>query len=131
MTASIANSQVAGGLVPIDYTGQHGGLLAMAFAAGVTFATSILLLVAKFMWKTIGGVKDAEIASLKALMTMNEKRCEERDTQAQTRILQLETMLWMHGPQQLRADIQSVISEQHLEMRQVIENGQLGKGDRS
>lgn len=112
-----------------DFLGEHGGRLAMAFGAGWAACFALCTALGAFLWNILGKAKDDTIADLKATIASNEERCEARDTAQQTRILQLETMLWMHGPQALRAEIQAVVSEQHLEMRRAIESGALSRAE--
>jgi hypothetical protein len=99
----------------IDWMGAEGGRLWAAFAAGCVGTWTFLQ---GFFWRGIRKSYEARIALL-----------EEHNDQCHQRQTQLETMLWMHGPQQLRQQIQSVVSEQHVEMRRAIEAGQLVKGD--
>lgn len=110
-----------------DYLGELGGRLAMAFAAGWAACFALCSALGAFLWSILGKAKDESIAQLKATMAANELQCAERDNAQQTRILQLETMLWMHGPQALRSQIQAVVSEQHREMRRALESGAVAK----
>lgn len=104
----------------LDYTGEHGGQLAMAFAAGWGACMAACTALGAFLWKILGKAKDEQIASLLKTIEKNEDRCAETIDVLTTRVVQLETMLWMHGPQQLRAQMQAVVSEQHQEMRQAL-----------
>lgn len=104
----------------LDYTGQHGGLLAMAFAAGVTFATSVLLFVGRFIWKQF---LDKQVSDLRLTITKletelrsREDDCERRLSASAARISQLETILLLHGNQSVRAAVQAAISETRAEL---------------
>lgn len=89
----------------VDYTGQQGGLLAMAFAAGWSVATALWIGVGGFIWKMF---VEPRIRTL------------EGDIEAyKRRIDQLETVLLLHGPAQLRQAMQAAISETHLDIQDV------------
>lgn len=99
----------------IEWLGAEGGRLSAAFATGCVATWTFLQ---SFFWRGIRKSYEARIELL-----------EDHNEQCNQRQLQLETMLWMHGPQQLRQQMQAVVSEQHVEMRQAIEAGKIGKGD--
>jgi hypothetical protein len=96
----------------IDYTGAQGGMLAMAFAGGVTFATTILLAAGAFIWKVFG---ESRIKELQTAREQDNARCAAETKELRDRILQLETMLMLHGPQALRQAMQAVISEERVD----------------
>jgi hypothetical protein len=83
-----------GAALSIDYTGQHGGQLAMAF-----------------LWKVLGKAKDEQIASLTKTIEKNEERCAETVGALSDRVKQLETLLLLHGPGDLRQDLQRALAE--------------------
>lgn len=101
----------------MDLLGADGGRIAAAFASGWAACMALCTALGAFLWSQLGKAKDEQIASLKAQMEANEARCGETVAALSNRVVQLETMLWMHGPQQIRAQVQAVVSEQHLEMR--------------
>lgn len=107
----MAASQTGGGLVSSpDFLGIDGGRMALSFGAGCAAAWAFI---SKFVAAPTRKALDKRIQELEE----SHARCEER-------ALRLETMLWMHGPQQLRQDIQRVISEEHMEMRDRIVRGE-------
>ena len=87
---------------PIDYTGEHGGLLALAFGAGATLATSMLMLAAKWIWSKFG---EARIKELQAARAEDNARCEREVGQLRDRVVQLETLLTAYGPPPVRQAI--------------------------
>jgi len=93
-----------------DFFGADGGRMALAFGAGCAATWGFI---SKFVAAPTRKALDKRIEELE----QSHSRCEER-------ALRLETMLWMHGPQQLRQDIQRVISEEHMEMRARIVRGE-------
>lgn len=105
-----------GGGMHVDYAGQQGGLMAMAFAAGATFAAGALMAVAKFIYDNF---LKKRISELEATIAENNQRCKEENDRLQTRIMQLETMLQMHGPQPLRQAIQAALSETQAQVREI------------
>lgn len=102
---------MVGRMGDLDWMGAEGGRLAAGFAAGCVATWTFLN---GFFWR---GIRKSYEARIELLETHNEQ-CSQRQ-------LQLETMLWMHGPQQLRQQIQGVVSEQHVEMRRAIEAGRI------
>lgn len=83
--------------VEVDYTGQQGGLMAMAFAAGWAVATALWLAVGGTIWKMF----------LEPRIKMLEKTIEGQEA----RIAQLETILMLHPPQVQAQNTQAAISE--------------------
>ena len=100
-----------GAALSIDYTGQHGGQLAMAFAAGWSACTVICTGLGAFLWKVLGKAKDEQIASLTKTIEKNEERCAETVGALSDRVKQLETLLLLHGPGDLRQDLQRALAE--------------------
>ncbi|RIA37464.1 hypothetical protein DFR49_3349 [Hephaestia caeni] len=88
----------------LDYTGSQGGLLGMAFAAGWSIATAMWLGMGALIWRLFF---EPRIKELKG-----------QNDALQRRIEQLEVMLMLHGPQQLRQAMQAVTSEIHLDHRE-------------
>lgn len=111
----------------LDYTGAHGGQLAMAFAAGCVGAFGFCTMIGKILWDRLTGAnkevvtaKEDTIAELKKTIEKNEERCAETVAAQSHRIQQLETLLLVHGSGALRQDLQKVISERRVE--EVIDN---------
>lgn len=98
----------------IDYTGQHGGLLAMAFAAGCVAATTFWMIAGAWVWKVFF---DARIEELRKQLIEERIKCDRDIAAMHDQITQLQTMLMLHGPQALRNAMQAVVSEQHVEAR--------------
>ncbi|WP_157784791.1 hypothetical protein [Sphingobium xenophagum] len=99
----------------IDYTGAHGGELAMAFGAGWAACAALCAALGAFMWKILGKAKDEQIASLIKTIEKNEERCAETIDALSNRVQQLETLLLIHSSGPLRQDLQKAISEQRVE----------------
>lgn len=97
----------------LDYTGQHGGLLASAFAAGAVFATGILMAVGKFI---AAKFFDPRIAELQALLTAERADCERKIEKLEQQVSTLQTLLLLHGPAALRAQLQPIVSEIRADM---------------
>lgn len=108
----------------LDYTGQHGGLLAMAFAAGCVACFAFCSLVGKFMWGILGKAKDDEIARLKQVMAEDRQECRDMETRLTQRIQYLEGILLMVAPGHMRQQIQTALSEQRIETDRIKEAGQ-------
>jgi hypothetical protein len=98
--------QGAAVLGELDWLGAEGGRLAAAFGTGCVATWGFLQ---GFFWR---GIRKSYEARIEVLEKDNE-RCEERQ-------VRLETMLWMHGPSQLRQQLAGVISEVHLEVREAL-----------
>lgn len=95
----------------LDYTGAQGGQLAMAFAAGATFASSVLIAAGGFLWRFFF---DARIKELQAERAADQKKCDADLARVQQRVDQLETMLMMYGSPMLRQQLHAAIAEQAL-----------------
>ncbi len=102
-----------------DYTGQHGGLLAMAFAAGCVACFAFCSLVGKFMWSILGKAKDDEIVRLKQSIADDRQECRDMETRLVQRIQYLEGILLMVAPGHMRQQIQTALSEQRIEIDQM------------
>lgn len=96
----------------IDYTGAHGGQLAMAFAAGVTFSATILLAAGGFIWRVFG---DGRIKELKTQLSDERARCDDEIDVLRDRVKQLETLLIMHGPPLVRRGLQTALEERQAD----------------
>ena len=86
----------------VDYTGQQGGLMGMAFAAGWGVATALWVAIGGLIWKMFA---EPRIRQLEAEIDGHKQR-----------VNQLETVLLLHGPAQLRQAMQAAISENHVEI---------------
>lgn len=84
----------------IDWLGADGGKLAAAFGAGCVATWGFIQMI------LIGPLKK-QLAELKA-------DCKERDDRSAQRIGQLETLLLLHGPGQLRQQLQAALSEDRV-----------------
>lgn len=113
-------AQQGASALSLDYTGAHGGQLAMAFAAGCVSCTAFWGVLGRWLYAIIGKSKDDRIADLTATIKANEERCAETAAAQSMRIQQLETLLLVHGSGALRQDLQKVISERRVE--EVIDN---------
>jgi len=100
----------------MDFTGQFGGMIASAFIGAWATATAFWFGVGAIIWKLFFNPR------LKALedQLANERRdCERQISGMSDRIKQLETLLLLHGPQQLRQAMQAVASESHVEIAKI------------
>ena len=104
-----------GAALSIDYTGEHGGQLAMAFAAGCVAATAFWGLIGKFMWSILGKAKDDRIAELLAASKEDQGRCAAMETRLVQRIQQLEGFVLAMSSGDLRQQVQLAISEGRIE----------------
>ena len=101
----------------IDYTGEQGGIAAIAHMAGWAAATVFWAVIGMFMWKMLGAAKDDTIADLKKTIGKNEERCAETIDALSDRVKQLETLLLLHGPGDLRQDLQRALAEIDLRLQ--------------
>ena len=93
----------------LNLGGAHGGELASAFGAGCVAAWA-------FLRTIVTGSLRSRIKELEEAREEDADKCE-RDLERQAdRILQLEALLFAHGPQSLRNEIQAVFSEHHIEL---------------
>jgi flagellar capping protein FliD len=113
MTGAAIPGQGASAL-SLDYTGEQGGIAAMAHMAGWAAATLFWGIVGKFMWRMLGKAKDDTIAELKKTIEKNEERCAETIDAMQRQIDQLQMILFTHSSGPLRQDLQKAISEQRV-----------------
>ncbi|WP_145986184.1 hypothetical protein [Sphingobium sp. YG1] len=95
----------------IDYTGEHGGQLAMAFAAGCVACSAFWGVVGKYMWSILGKAKDDRIAELEALIVADRAQCAAMETRLVQRIQQLEGFVLAMSTGDLRQQVQLAISE--------------------
>jgi hypothetical protein len=100
----------------IDYTGSQGGLMGMAFAAGWALASALWVAVGGIIWRYF---IEPRIKQLEKDRETDQARCREETKELRDRILQLETMLMLHGPQQLRQAMQAVASETHTAIHEL------------
>lgn len=108
----------------MNFTGEFGGLIASAFIGAWATATAFWFGVGAVIWKLffnprIKALEDqlsGERESWKAEMARERQDCDRQLTAMASRIQQLETLLLLHGPQQLRQHMQAALSEQHLEI---------------
>ncbi len=107
----------------LDLTGEHGGLLAMAFAAGCTACFAFMSVIGKML----GRGKDNEIRLLKAEVINGEarygrmdaawmaaleeerRRCDAMETRLVARIQNLEGLVLMVAPMHLRRAVEKEI----------------------
>ena len=120
-------SQQGAAALSLDYGGEHGGQLAMAFGAGCVASFSFCTMIGKILWDRLTGAnkdvvtaKEDTIAELKKTIEKNEDRCAETVAALSRRVQELETLLLVHGSGMLRQDLQKVISERRIE--EVVDN---------
>lgn len=105
-----------GAALNLDYTGAHGGQLGVAFAAGWAACMALSMALGAFLWKILGQAKDEQIASLTKTIEKNEDRCAETIGALTDRVKQLETLLLLHGPGDLRQDLQRALADIELRL---------------
>lgn len=86
----------------IDFLGADGGKMAASFAAGCVATWGFLQ---GFFWRGLSKSYERRIKELEA----DNARCEQRQGQ-------LEALLFFHGNDGLRDQMQAVLSEQRIEM---------------
>jgi len=84
----------------MDLLGADGGSLAAAFGSGCV--------------ATWGFIQMVLIGPLKKQLQELKDECKERDDRSVQRIQQLETLLLLHGPGQLRQQLQAALSEERV-----------------
>lgn len=104
-------------MLNIDYAGEQGGIAAVAHMAGWAAATLFWATIGKVMWKILGKAKDDTIADLKKTIEKNEERCAETIAALSDRVKQLETLLLLHGPGDMRQDLQRALAEMELRLQ--------------
>ena len=93
--------------VEIDVLGADGGRMAAAFAAGCAATWGFIKMA------MMGPLKN-RISELKDDLSELKEDCKNRDARSADRITQLETLLLLHGPGQIRQQLQAVISEERI-----------------
>lgn len=95
----------------------------MAFAAGWAACFTICAALGAFLWSILGKAKDDTIASLTKAMETNEARCAETIGGLSTRVQQLETLLLLHGPGDLKQELSKALAEIRVAMGSGNETG--------
>jgi hypothetical protein len=103
-------------MAAVDFTGNQGGLMGMAFGAGWALASALWMAIGGMIWRFF---IEPRIKQLEKDRASDQERCREETKELRDRILQLETMLMLHGPQQLRQAMQAVASEAHTDVREL------------
>jgi hypothetical protein len=83
-------------MADLDWLGQEGGKLAMAFAAGCVATFGFMSAVGGFMWKMIGGHRKDRITELETALAEERANCHEQLTALNARIQHLEALFTMH-----------------------------------
>lgn len=96
----------------LDWLGHDGGRLAAAFAAGCVATWG-------FLRTIVTGSLKARVKELERCREEDNERCDRDLERANKRINDLELMLFMHGPANLRAAMQAVVSEQRVELDKI------------
>lgn len=105
----------------MNFTGEHGGMIAAAFVGAWAMATAFWFGIAGVIWKLFFNPR---IKSLEDQLENERRECARQHEMLTDRIKQLETMLLMHGPQALRQAMQISLSEHSLALDAV-----KGKGE--
>lgn len=88
--------RVATAMNDLDWLGQDGGKLAMAFAAGCVATFGFMSAVGGFLWKMIGGHRKDRITELEKALSDERTNCAAQITALTARIQQLEAIFTMH-----------------------------------
>lgn len=80
----------------LDWLGQDGGKLAMAFAAGCVATFGFMMAIGAFLWKMIGGHRKDRISDLENAIKMERESCAQQLQHMSDRITQLETLYTVH-----------------------------------
>jgi len=107
----------AGAALKMDFSGEQGGIAAVAHMAGWAAATVFWAAIGKVMWTILGKAKDDTIADLKKTIEKNEERCAETIEALSNRVKQLETLLLLHGPGDIRQELQRAMSDMELRLQ--------------
>lgn len=94
-------------------------MLALAFAGGAVFASSVLSSLAALFWRMFGDKRikalESEIEALKTShkesLAAERHRCDEEIDQLRIQIVQLQTILIANGNPGLRQAVQAAVSE--------------------
>lgn len=104
----------------LDYFGPDGGRLAMAFGTGWAACFAIMIALGGFVWRFFG---KARIEQLEKDRAADNAKCAADLQRERERINDLELLLFMHGPGELRAAMQGAMSEQSLIQRGMLDPG--------
>ncbi len=88
--------RVATAMNDLDWLGQDGGKLAMAFAAGCVATFGFMSAVGGFLWKMIGGHRKDRITELEKELANERAHCASQIQLLTARIQQLEAIFTMH-----------------------------------
>lgn len=88
--------RVATAMNDLDWLGQDGGRIALAFAAGCVATFGFMSAVGGFMWKMIGGHRKDRISELEDALKHERVHCAEQIQHLTARIQQLEAIFTMH-----------------------------------
>lgn len=92
-----------------------GNPMMAAVLAAFGTATAFWLAMGATLWRVFF---EPRMKKLEEERDQERTRCDLELQARDTRILQLEALLWFHGPQMLRQDMQKALSEEHIEMLQ-------------
>lgn len=95
----------------MNFTGEHGGLVATAFISAWATATAFWFGVGAIIWKLFFNPR---LKALEDQLADERRECDRQLRDMSDRIKQLEVMLLLHGPQALRQAMQAVASEQNV-----------------
>lgn len=87
--------RLATAMSDIEWLGQHGGKLALAFAAGCIATFGFMMAVGSFLWKIIGGHRKDRISELEGSLETERQNCASQLQHMADRICQLETLFTM------------------------------------
>lgn len=88
--------RIATAMSNLDWLGQDGGKLALAFAAGCVATFGFMSAVGGFIWKMIGGQRKDRITELETALADEKASCHQQIIALNARIQQLETLFTMH-----------------------------------
>ena len=92
--------------------------MGMAFAGGWAIASALWIMIGGVIWRFF---IEPRIKQLEADRSDDQLKGREETDRLHDRIKQLETLLMLHGPQQLRQAMQAVASEAHTAIHELRE----------
>lgn len=106
----------------VDFLGEEGGRLAMAFAAGCVATFTFCTAIGAFIWKFAGAVRKDRITELEAALKTEAARCAEMERRLVDRVQQLEAVLLFEVAGNVRQNATLAIAELRQMMEKRISN---------
>lgn len=106
-------------MTDIDWFGAEGGRLWAAAGAGATACFTFIMGFVYIAFRFVTRSHEARLAAAEAA----HEQCREDNEKLSDRVKLLESLLLMHGPGQLKAELQAAISELHMDVRRIEKEG--------